>query len=141
MPLWKKLYNTIWLAFFSCVLIPRWMGKYAGPPVHVLLGLAMLVVARSNARALEALPVPPRLKRISKATEGFALLQVVGGLALGAVTHLAPNEHVVGVVLRGAHVVCALTILAQASSVATGYDMWEEKEFGALPPESKTETP
>jgi hypothetical protein len=27
------------------------------------------------------------------------------------------------------HVICALAILAQASSVATAYDMWEDKEF------------
>jgi hypothetical protein len=138
MKLWKRLYNTIWLAFFSCVLIPRWMGPYAGPPVHVLLGLAMLAMTRSNAQRLAALPVPPRLQRISKATSGFALFQAVGGLALGAVTHLIPSIPVVGSVLRGAHVVCALTILAQTASLATGYDMWEEKEFGPIPPDSKT---
>ncbi len=137
MELWKKLYGTIWLAFFSCVLIPRWMGPYAGPPVHVLLGLAMLFVTRANVRSLAALPVPPRLQRISKATAGLALFQVVGGLALGAVTHLAPNLPVVGPVLEAAHVVCALTILAQASSVATGYDMWEEKEIGGMAPQQK----
>ena len=133
MPLWKKLYNTIWLAFFSCVLIPRWMGKYAGPPVHVVLGLAMLLVTRANARSLESLPVPPRLKRISKAAAGFAVFQLVEGLLFGAVTHLLPLLPVVGPVLRGAHVVCALAMLAQVSSLATGYDMWEEKEFGTPP--------
>lgn len=67
------------------------------------------------------------------------MFQVVGGLMLGAVTHMFPNLTVVGPVLRGAHVVCALTILPQASSVATGYDMWEEKEFGAVLPDSKPE--
>jgi len=139
MQLWNKLYNTVWLAFFSCVLIPRWMGRYAGPPVHVLLGLAMLVITRTNAQRLAALPVPTRLKRISKVTAGFAVFQVVGGLALGAATHLAPNLPAVAPVLRAAHVVCALTILAQASSVATAYDMWEEKEFGAVLPPSETE--
>ena len=129
MELWKRLYNTIWLAFFSCVLIPRWMGAYAGPPVHVLLGLVLLIMARSNARLLEALPVPPRLKRISKVMVGFAVFQIIGGLTLGAVAHLFPNLPVVAPVLRGAHVVCALALLSQASSVATAYDMWEEKEF------------
>jgi len=136
MELWKKLYNTIWLAFFSCVLIPRWMGRYAGPAAHVLLGLAMLVMTRANARSLAALAVPDRLKRISRATAGFALFQVIGGLAFGAVTHLAPNLPVVGPTLHAAHVVCALAILAQASSVATAYDMWEEKEYVSAPPDS-----
>jgi hypothetical protein len=133
MPLWSRLYNTVWLAFLTCVLIPRWMGSLAGPPVHVLLGLAVLVMALTNARRLAALPVPARLQRISKVTSGIAGFQAACGLALGAVTHLAPNLPVVGSLLRGAHVVCALAILAQASSVATGHDMWEEKELGPSP--------
>lgn len=133
MPLWNRLYNNIWLAFFSCVLIPRWMGRWAGPPVHILLGLGLLLMAISNAKRLEALPVPPRLKRISKVTAVLAWVQVVGGLLLGAVTHLWPELPVAGPVLRGAHVVAALAILAQASSVATAYDMWEENEFGTGP--------
>ena len=133
MRLWKKLYNTVWLAFFSCILIPRWMDVYAGLSIHVLLGLTMLVMTQSNARRLAALPVPSRLKRISKATAGFAIFQIAVGLALGAVMHLAPGLHIVTILLRGAHVVSALAILAQASSVATAYDMWEEKEFVSEP--------
>jgi hypothetical protein len=115
-------------------LIPRWMGSYAGPPVHVLLGLLLLILTWTNARRLAALPVPQRLKRISTVTLGFAVFQIAGGLALGAAIHLFPNLPVVGPVLRGAHVVCALAILAQASSVATAYDMWEEKEFESARP-------
>lgn len=129
MQLWKRLYNTIWLAFFCCVLIPRWMGPYAGYPVHALLGLLMLVVTAANAKSLAALAVPDRLKRISKATVGFAIFQLATGLALGAITHFAPDLPYVATVLFGIHLVCALAILAQASSVATAYDMWEEKEF------------
>jgi hypothetical protein len=45
------------------------------------------------------------------------------------VSHMAPNLPFVLPVLRGIHIVCALAILAQTSSVATAYDMWEEKEF------------
>lgn len=133
MQLWKKLYNTVWLAFFSCVLIPRWMDAYVGIPVHVLLGLIMLILTQSNARRLASLPVPYRLKRISKVTAGFAIFQIAVGMALGAVMHLAPGLNTVLLLLRGAHVVCALAILAQASSVATAYDMWEEREFASEP--------
>ena len=133
MQLWKQLYITFWLAFFSCVLIPRWMDAYAGHSIHIVLGLAMLVITQSNARRLAALPVPSRLKRISKATAGFAIFQIAAGLTLGAVMLLAPGLHMVTIVLRGAHVVSALAILAQASSVATAYDMWEEKEFVSEP--------
>ena len=137
MELWKKLYNTVWLAFFCCVLIPRWMGLYIGLPVHVVLGLLMLFLTQSNAKRLRALPVPDRLKRISKATAGIAMFQLVAGIAMGGARHLAPNVPYLYATLTGIHVVCALTILAQASSTATGYDMWEEKETGPTSEETK----
>jgi hypothetical protein len=98
-------------------------------PVHAVLGLAMLAATWSNARGLARIPVPARLKRISKAAAGFAFFQLIVGLALGAVAHFAPDYAGVSSILRGAHVVGALAILAQTSSLATGYDMWEDKEF------------
>jgi hypothetical protein len=134
MKLWNKLYGTVWLAFFACVFISRWMGPYIGTSVHVIFGVLLLIATLSNARSLAVLPeVPARLKRISKVTAGFAIFQVIGGLALGAIAYFAPNLPVIPMVLHGVHVVCALAILAQASSVATAYDMWEEKEFGSGP--------
>lgn len=129
MLLWKALYGTVWLAFFSIVLLPRWMGAYIGFPTHALLGLIMLFVTLSNARRLASMPVPSRLKRISKVISGFAIFQVVFGAALGLVMHLYPDIPYIAPVLQGVHIVCALAILAQASSLATAYDMWEEKEF------------
>jgi hypothetical protein len=134
MQLWNKLYNTVWLAFFSCVLLPRWMSPKAGLSVHVLLGVLMLIVTQTNARRLASMPVPDRLKRVSKVAAGIAIFQLICGLALGAVMHLAPNLAIVASILRGVHVVCALAILSQSSSIATGYDMWEEKEFGETSP-------
>jgi hypothetical protein len=130
MKLWSRLYITVWFAFFSCVLLPRWMGAYAGHTVHVLIGLLMLILTLGNARRLAALPVPSRLKRISKVTAGFAAFQLVCGAALGAVMYLFPDIPYIAPTLYGIHIVIALAILAQASSVATAYDMWEEKEFG-----------
>ena len=100
-----------------------------GWPIHAVLGLGMLAVTWTNARQLAALPVPSRLKHISKVAAGFAAFQLISGLALGAIAHLASNLTIVMHVLRGAHVVSALAILAQSSSVATAYDRWEEKEF------------
>jgi hypothetical protein len=128
MPLWRRLYATVWLAFFACVLTSRWM-PHVGTPVHVVLGILLILVTLSNARSLAALPVPERLKRISKVTFGFAIVQIVGGLVLGGVLHawsIIPKVHTI---LYQIHAVCALIILAQASSVATAYDMWEEKEY------------
>lgn len=129
MQLWRKLYNTFWLAFFTCVLVPRWLGTGIGYPVHFLLGLFLLLMAAANVKKLKMLQVPDRLKRISKVTFGFAIFQLLTGLTLGGLRHLALDITIVPTVLHGAHVVFALAILAQASSVATAYDMWEEKEF------------
>jgi len=129
MQLWNKLYNTIWLAFFACVLVPRWMGETFGLPIHALFGLFLLVMTVANARKLAALAVPNRLKRISKVTMGFAIFQLVTGLALGGLHHLAPDLPYAASIIHGVHIVIALAILAQTASVATAYDMWEEKEF------------
>lgn len=137
MPLWRKLYNTVWLAFFACVLISRWLGPHIGTSLHIILGVLLVIVTLANARSLAALAVPARLKRISKTTAGFAIFQLASGLVLGGIRHLAPSLPVLPSILHGVHVVCALAILAQASSVATAYDMWEEKEFAAAPPPVK----
>jgi hypothetical protein len=129
MALWSRLYYTVWLAFFACVLISRLLGPHVGTPVHVILGLLLLIMTITNARSLAALQVPERLKRISKVTAGFAIVQTLSGLALGGIMHLSLNLPKLPSILHGVHVVCALAILAQAASVATAYDMWEEKEF------------
>jgi uncharacterized membrane protein len=133
MPFWKRLYNTVWLAFFTCALVPPWMGPSLGWPVHALLGLGLLALTTANARRLAALAVPPRLQRISRVTSRLALFQVVVGLAMGVVAHHAPGLPVVRPALIAIHVVCALAILAQSASVATGYDMWEEQEHQLVP--------
>lgn len=159
MPFWSRLYNTVWLVFFTCVMIPRWMTGDAaaaehsivglgiprwlamgfGPAVHLLLGLGVVLLTRANAQRLASMPVPARLQRVSKVSANLAVFMAVCGVALGAVTHVAPNLPVVGAALRALHVVCALAILAQVSSVATGHDMWEEKELGG--PASPNATP
>jgi len=129
MQLWKGLYGAVWLAFFSIVLLPRWMGAYIGFPVHILLGVVLLFVAFANARRLEPMAVPARLKRISKVIVGFAAFQFVFGAVMGVVMHFFPNIPYMASILHGVHIVCALAILPQTSSLATAYDMWEEKEF------------
>jgi hypothetical protein len=131
MRLWRRLYSTVWLAFFCCVLIPRWMGPYVGLAVHLVLGLAMVFVTWTNTRRLQSLPVPDRLKRISKVTAGFAVFQLIAGIVLGGAAHSVPGMRILSSVLRSMHVVSALAILSQTSSVATAYDIWEEKEFGS----------
>jgi hypothetical protein len=133
--LWRKLYGTVWLAFFSCVLIPRWI-PVIGLSLHFVVGLAMLIMTQSNKKSLAAMPVPERLKRISKVTAGFVILQLISGMVIGAafmgsLFRILPPAFLFKIsgAIRIIHDICALVILAQASSVATAYDMWEEKEF------------
>ena len=133
MLLWQRLYNVIWLAFFDCLLVRRWFGSWVVLVLHVLIGVALLVLTQVNARELAAKACPDRLKRISAITAKLAIVQAVLGVGLGALGHF--DVHWLIPRLAGAfHLVVALAILAQASSTATGHDMWEEREWTPEPP-------
>jgi hypothetical protein len=137
MKLWQRLYTMVWLAFFGFVLIPRWLGDLA-VPLHAALGVAMLALALHNARALAALPVPARLKRISRATANLVVGQAVLGAALGVMFYTGLLSRAYGWI-DVPHLILACAILAQAGSLATSYDMWEDKEFA--PQDSATREP
>jgi hypothetical protein len=128
MALWQRLYAMVWLSFFSCAFVPAWMGRVPGAIVHGILGIAVLALAAANAGALGRAAVPDRLKRISKATLSLAVMQLVLGGALGAFQHFAVPGWVRSIVI-GMHITAAFAMLAQAASVATSYDMWEDREF------------
>jgi len=142
MPLWQRLYNTIWLLFFEFLLLQRWFDSWIVLVLHVVLGTAILVLTQLNARELAHKPVPDRLKRISRATANLAIAQAVLGLGLGGLMHANLDlPAFLPRVVDGLHLVLAVTMLAQASSTATGYDMWEEKELGpATPPPAPAST-
>lgn len=123
--LWARLYASVWLSFFCCLVLPRSPGPQPRTLAHLLLGFGLLALVAANALRLRALPVPARLQRISRATAGLALFQAASGLALAV--DVAPE--LVSAALRGGHLICSLAILAQVSSVATAYDMWEEKKL------------
>lgn len=75
---------------------------------------------------------PDRIKRITKATLGFAVFQAILGIAL----YIALAVNAGGILVDLAnflHVAAALAIITQASSSATAFDMWEEKEFTQAP--------
>lgn len=133
--LWKRLYNMVWLAAFSLMIFPRWFGKYSAV-VHVGLGLAIIVLSKLNSTKLAALPVPDRVKRISAAVFTTSVLLAVVGVVFGGVKHMHVGPEWVASVIGGFHVFLGLAVLAQSSSLATAYDMWEEKEIGpsATPP-------
>ena len=127
--LWQRLYTVIWLSFFECLLVQRWFSTWVVLVLHVALGAAILVLTQVNAAELAKRAVPDRLKRISRATANIAIAQAVLGAGVGALMHFNLPSWV-GTLAAGVHLALALTILAQAGSTATAYDMFEEQEFG-----------
>ncbi len=137
--LWQRLYMVIWLAFFECLLVQRWFATWVIVILHVALGTAILVLTQVNAAELARKAVPDRLKRISRATANIAIAQAVLGAAVGALMHFDLPSWI-RTLISGVHLALALTILAQAGSTATAYDMFEEKEYGP-PPEPPAPAP
>jgi uncharacterized protein YacL len=133
----------IWLAFFEIILV---MNPYADPminrSIHLLLGAGMVALAVYNVSMLRDSPAPDRVKRISRATMGLTVAAGVTGLLFFPIYWY--NLDIIYWLFQFVHVAIAITIIAQASSTATGYDMWEEGELGGSAPpkpaeEKKTE--
>ena len=140
---WQGLYGMVWLAFFTILVavdpIPPWWLIY----VHAALGALLLLLAVQNRANVLNSRAPRRTKNtvhttavLAAATVPFALLlwlNVGSSWVLLFGYSVWDGFHIV-------HVLLALTILAQAASAATAYDMWEEREFeqetrpGELPP-------
>ncbi len=126
--LWKQFYVLVWLAFLQIVIIvvPRFTVFLVD--AHAVLGLVILAVAHLNSGRIRRTDAPDRLKRIAKSTAVLATLQVILGIILYANLRLNVNVPLIDVITF-VHIVVALAIITQASSVATAYDMWEEHEF------------
>ena len=129
--IWRQFYALVWLAFLQIVIIivPRFTVFLVD--LHAVLGLVILAVAHMNNGRIRRTDAPNRLKRIAKATAILATLQVILGIILYANLRLSVNIPLVDVITF-VHIVIALAIITQASSVATAYDMWEEHEFTPL---------
>ena len=126
---WKAMYAIIWVAFFQIVFVlfsP--LGDTANLVVHVAVAVAILGLAFAVYRGVGRTSCPARIKRITKTTWYLAIFQGVLGLALAAGVMLSWGSTYFGAV-GFVHVATALAIITEASSSATAYDMWEEKEF------------
>ena len=127
--LWSKLYGLIWLAFAQFVLAALTEVAAFIVYVHFLVGLGVLILAWTNYTTIKRTQAPNRIIRISKTTAILAVLQILIGilnyaLMMGLGTSLGTAVNIL-------HLIVALAIISQASSTATAYDMWEEKEFAA----------
>jgi hypothetical protein len=87
-----------------------------------------LGLAHYNNAQIKKTEAPNRLKRIAKSTATLATIQPILGIVifLNLMLNIGiPMERVITFL----HLVVALAIITQASSVATAYDMLEEKEY------------
>ena len=135
MKLWVSLYGFFWFAVLQIALGvflavgPRPPGFV--PYLHAGIGAVVVVWAFFNFRGVRATRVPGRTKRTVAATFAIAVLMVLLGLLLwfgvGAGASLFGVSVDEGIALL--HLIGALAIVTQAASTATGFDMWEEREF------------
>ncbi len=129
METWKPMYLIIWVAFLQILFIlfsP--LGDMVNLAVHVVIAIAVLGLAYTIYRGVGRTSCPDRIKRITKTTWYLAIFQGVLGIALALGVMLSWGSIYVELVSL-LHVANALAIITQASSSATAYDMWEEKEF------------
>ena len=125
------MYAVIWLALFEILLVlfPVF-GFTLNIVFHGILGVAILVFAFYIQRSVRRTSCPARIKRIVVTTFALAVFQGVLGLALFAGIELSWGS-IYSDIISFLHVVTSIAIITQASSSATAFDMWEEKEFQA----------
>ncbi len=130
--IWKQLYAMIWLAFLQIVIafLAIDFSSFETYLVngHAFLGLVILGLAHYNNAQIKKTTAPDRLKRIVKSTAVLATLQIILGVIVFANVVLGMGIPFVDAI-SVLHLMVALAIITQASSVATAYDMWEEKEY------------
>ncbi len=130
MSIWKQLYAMVWIAFLQILLgaieVPGFRQYLLDG--HIILGFVILGLAHYNNVQIKKTTTPNRLKRIAKATAILATIQPVLGIIILTSLMMGLNIPFVGVIVD-LHLIIALAIITQAASVATAYDMWEDKEF------------
>lgn len=122
----------IWLVFAQILLVvpPLATGVEDLVFLHVVLGIAILGLAHMDAARLKRMAVPDRIRRIARSTAQLASAQLLLGIYLFLAVELEPGWGLPGAsIVLFLHLVVALAIFSQASSTATAYDMWEEREF------------
>lgn len=128
------MYGLIWLSFIQIlfVLYSPFGDDALTVAVHAPLGLVIFVLAFYVSRKVWSSACPERIKRITKTTRNLALLQgVIGFVYAGAVSVGVATIYLW--VISIIHVANSLAIITQASSSATAFDMWEEREFQVAP--------
>lgn len=123
------MYALIWVAFIQIlvVMFPV-LETFQTYDLHLIIGVIVLAMAYVVYSRVKATPCPNRIKLITRTTFGLGVFQAVLGVALYAILYVGGSGLVINVI-DFLHVVTAIAMITQASSSATAYDMWEEKEF------------
>lgn len=133
MKTWVEMYLIIWLAFLEIMLVMFLPVSYTiNMIIHSILGVAILYFAYEIYHRVHLTSCPDRIKRITRVTWSLAVIQAILGIVLAIGIALSWGS-LFSTVLAFLHVGNALAIITQASSSATAYDMWEEKEFVQTP--------
>jgi hypothetical protein len=128
MKTWSLMYLMIWVGLIQILLVLPPIAGSVETYVHGAVGVVVLVLSYSVFSRIRATSCPNRIKLITKTTFGLAALQAVLGISLFAVRDLS-SLGLANSALTFFHAANAIAIITQASSSATAYDMWEEKEF------------
>lgn len=133
------MYALVWASFFQIFLvilllsIPITGFSYNDiVAVHAVIGIVVISLAFTSFRLVRKTNCPKRIKRITTATAVLGAVQGILGIVLYLLIRFNASVTVQNLILLF-HVVTALAIIAQASSAATAFDMWEEKEFETPP--------
>jgi hypothetical protein len=136
MKTWSVMYGLIWASFAQIFLIVFLLSVVPNSgfwynftiDLHIAVGIVVIFLAVESFRLVKETTCPDRIKRISKTTAILGGVQGLLGVILFVLMHFNFSVAIQNFVLL-LHVVNALAIIAQASSSATAFDMWEEKEF------------
>lgn len=135
MKLWASLYGFFWFAVLQVVLGVLFAlgvsGAGALGALHAAVGGGVMVWAFVNFRMIRSTRAPGRTKRTCAATFGISLVMAVLGLLLWF--GIGAGVSVLGVFVDQGigflHLILALAIVTQAAATASGFDMWEGREF------------
>lgn len=130
MKLWSSLYLLIWLGFFAILLsaivgVERSFLSFLEEPffyLHIILGVLIVVVAGYNSNELLKTEAPSRIKRVARTAFGMSIASAVTGM-------IRPIDSDYICFISFVHILVTIAMITQASSAATAYDMWEEREF------------
>lgn len=132
MKLWASLYLLIWLGFFAILLsvivgVERSFLSFLDEPffyLHIILGIVIVIVAGYNANELQKTEAPDRIKRVARAAFGMSIASAITGMIRAP---MIDSDYLC--FISFIHILVTIAMITQASSVATAYDMWEDKEF------------